>query len=102
MSKRILVAIVVLGAVRMMPLQGQSRLNMNIGGGVSTPLNPTGAYTGVSGNFNMGAGYNLTKKSAITGEFLWSGLPPDVFTIHPLESPTGHINLYSLGANYRY
>ena len=43
----------------LIPLQGQTRMNFNMGGGVSTPLNPTGAYAGVSANFNMGAGYAL-------------------------------------------
>jgi len=75
---------------------------MNVGGGVSTPLNPTGAYTGVSGNFNFGAGYNIDRKNSITGEFMWSGLPTDLVTIHPIDSPTGKINLYSLTVNYRH
>jgi hypothetical protein len=84
------------------PLQGQSRLAFNIGGGVSTPLNPTGNYTGVSANFDVGAGYNLDKKNSISGEFLWSGLSPSVFTAHPVDLPSGSINLYSLTVNYRH
>ena len=102
MSTKILVPVVVLCAVVSVPLRAQSKLNFNIGGGISTPLNPTGAYTGVSGNFNLGAGYNINKKNTITGEFMWSGLPPSVFTIHPLEAPSGNIRLYSLTANYRH
>jgi hypothetical protein len=86
----------------MIPLHGQNKMTLNMGGGVSTPLNPTGAYTGVSGNFNFGAGYNLNAKNSISGEFLWSGLPADVFPIHPIDSPTGKINLYSLTVNYRH
>ena len=93
MSTKILVPVVVLCAVVSVPLRAQSKLNFNIGGGISTPLNPTGAYTGVSGNFNLGAGYNINKKNTITGEFMWSGLPPSVFTIHPLEAPSGNIRL---------
>ena len=101
MSKEILISISLL-CVGMVPLQGQSKLAFNLGGGVSTPLNPTGNYTGVSANFNVGAGYNLDKKNSITGEFLWSGLPPSVFTVHPVDLPSGSINLYSLTANYRH
>jgi len=102
MTERILVAIGLLGAVWSIPLQGQTHLAFNIGGGISTPLNPTGAYTGVSGNFNIGAGYGLNKKNSITGEFLWSGLPTDVTNLHPINAPTGSIDLYSLTVNYRH
>ena len=102
MSKKILVSIGLLCAGWMIPLHGQNKLTLNVGGGVSTPLNPTGAYTGVSGNINLGAGYNQNAKNSISGEFLWSGLPADVFTLHPIDSPTGSINLYSLAVNYRH
>lgn len=101
MSTRILVSIALLGACCLIPLKGQSKLTFGIGGGVSAPLNPTGAYTGVSGNFNVGAGYKIDEKNSITGEFLWSGLPTDIFTLHPVEAPSGNINMYSLTVNYR-
>jgi hypothetical protein len=91
-----------LGAGCIIPLHGQDHLAFNLGGGITTPMNPTGAYTGVSGNFNMGAGYALDKKNSITGEFMWNGLPTDVTNIHPIDAPTGRINLYSLTVNYRH
>src|SRR4051812_40690781 len=72
------------------------------GGGISAPLNPTGQYAGTSGNVLTGAGYKISKRNAILGEFLWSGLPPNNFVIHPLDAPSGSINVYSLTANYRY
>jgi hypothetical protein len=84
------------------PAQELPKLNFNVGGGVSTPLNPTGQFAGVSGNFVSGVGYNIDKKSAIIGEFMWSGLPPNIFFLHPINAPFGNINLYHLGANYRY
>jgi hypothetical protein len=102
MSKKVLFSIVLLCPGWISCLHGQSKVTFNVGGGVSTPLNPTGAYTGVSGNFNFGVGYNLDSKNSISGEFLWSGLPPDVFALHPEDSPTGSINLYSMGASYRH
>ena len=100
--KRILVTIVLLSVYSIIPLWGQTHLVFNIGGGVTTPLNPTGAYTGVSANFNVGAGYALNRKNSITGEFMWNGLPTDVTNIQPINAPTGNINLYSLTANYRH
>lgn len=102
MSRQILVTIALLGAAWIIPAHGQEKLAMNVGGGVTTPLNPTGAYTGVSGNFNIGAGYNVNKKNSITGEFMWNGLPADVFTLHPVDFPTSKINLYSLTVNFRH
>jgi hypothetical protein len=97
-----LVSIALVGGVWTTTGFGQSKVALNIGGGISTPLNPTGAYTGISGNFNLGAGYALNKKNSITGEFLWSGLPADLTAIHPVNTPTGSINLYSLTVNYRH
>jgi hypothetical protein len=93
-----------LGAACMLPLQADdySKLNFNIGGGVSTPLNPTANFVGVSGNFAAGAGYNLSKSNSIIGEFMWSGLPPSLSVLHPVNAPFGSINLYTLTANYRH
>ena len=36
------------------------------------------------------------------GEFLYSGLPPNISVLHPINAPSAHINLYALTANYRY
>ena len=77
-----------------------SKLNVNIGGGINTPLNPTGKYVGVNGNFLVGGGYNLDSKNSIVGEFGWTGLPSNI-VLHPVNAPFGTINLYTLTANYR-
>jgi len=74
----------------------------NMGGGISTPLNPTGQYTGTIGNFVTSAGVKVSQRSAVVGEFLWNGLPPSLFIIQPVQAPTGKIGLYALTANYRY
>ena len=102
MTGKILVAIGLVGAGWMAPLEAQSRFVFNTGGGISTPLNPTGAYTGLSGNFKVGAGYALNSKNSIDGEFLWSGLPPDITNLHPVNSPSGNMNIYSLTVNWRH
>jgi len=104
MVKTILFAIVSLNAVCML-LHAQElypNFSYNVGGGASTPLNPTGQYAGVSGNFAMGAGYNINKKNSIIGEFMWSNLPPNRFALHPINALSGKSNLYSATANYRY
>jgi hypothetical protein len=104
MPKAIVVAIGLLSTVWSLPATAQMypKFNFNIGGGVSTPLNPTAQFAGVSGNFVSGAGYNIDKRNSIIGEFMWSGLPPNFFVLHPVDAPFGNINLYSLTANYRY
>jgi hypothetical protein len=94
----------VLSVASTVPLQAQEyqKLTLNVGGGLSTPLNPTGAYAGMSGNFVFGAGYNINKRNAVIGEFLWSGLPSNLFVLQPVEAPFSQINLYSLTVNYRH
>jgi hypothetical protein len=103
-STRIFVSLGLLGAVSLLPLQAQdySKFAFNMGGGITTPLNPTGAYAGVSGNFVVGAGYNINKSNAIIGEFMYSGLPSNSFVLQPVKLPTSNINLYSLTVNYRH
>lgn len=82
--------------------QDYSKGSFNIGGGVTTPLNPTANYTGISGNFTAGGGYNINRHDGFIGEFMWNGLPPSINVFQRATAPTGSVNLYSLTANYRY
>ncbi len=100
MSKSVLI-VGLIAIASIVPL-GARNFTFNMGGGITTPLNPTAQYSGTSGNFIAGAGYQINKTSAIVGEFMWSGLPPNVFVIHPIDAPVGNINLYTLTANYRH
>ena len=104
MSKKIMVLAGLLAALGVVPLCAEdfSKFAFDIGGGVTTPLNPTARYVGVSGNFTTGAGYNIDKHNSILGEFMWSGLPPSLFTLQPVTAPFGNVNLYSGTAVYRY
>ena len=65
-SKRFLTAAGFLVFSGLLPLNAQdySRFALSMGGGVTTPLNPTGAYAGISGNFVIGAGYNMNKSNS--------------------------------------
>jgi hypothetical protein len=101
MSKGALL-VVLLAAGLTIPLPAQDAFTFYTGGGISTPLNPTAQYAGTSGNFLAGAGLTISKRSAIVGEFMWSGLPPNISVIHPVNAPFGSISLYTLTANYRY
>jgi hypothetical protein len=102
MSKSVLV-LILLAAVPAIPLFGEDGIfTFNMGGGISTPLNPTGQYAGTSGNFETGAGYKINKRNSIIGEFMWSGLPPNIFVLQPASAPFGTVNVYGLTANYRY
>jgi len=101
-NRTILSIAAILGCAVSLSAQDYSKFAFNIGGGVSAPLNPTAKFAGVSGNFDTGAGYNITRHHALLGEFMWSGLPPNFSTLQPVNAPFGNINLYSLTANYRY
>lgn len=90
-------------AASIAPLHSQAseKFAFDIGGGMTAPLNPTAQYAGVSGNFVVGAGYNITKHHSIIPEFMWAGLPPNLTAIHPVNAPFGTVNQYSLTTNYR-
>uniref|UniRef100_Q01YP2 Uncharacterized protein n=1 Tax=Solibacter usitatus (strain Ellin6076) TaxID=234267 RepID=Q01YP2_SOLUE len=102
MFKHLFLSTVLLSAAGLTPTYAGdfSKFNFNIGGGVMTPINPTANYVGLSGNFAVGAGYNINKGNSIIGEFQWNGLPPNQVLQLP-GLPFGNINLYSITTNYR-
>ena len=104
MSKRILLPIGLLGVAWLIPAQAQElqQLTFAIGGGISAPLNPTSRYVGVSGNFVTGVGVNINKNNSIEGDFMWSGLPPSLSVLHPINAPSGSMNLYTVNGDYRF
>jgi hypothetical protein len=102
---RILISIGLFGAVLLLPLFAQDDLellNFNVGGGLTVPLNPTARYVGVNGNGTIGAGANFNKKNSIEGDFMWNGLSPATSLVHPLSTPTGSINVFSVTGEYRF
>jgi len=86
----------------------ESKLNTNLGAGVTVPVNPTGQFVGASANIIVGAGYNFDKHHSLVGQFMWSGLPPDSNALRPIRlvaqnrGISGSSNLYTLTANYRF
>jgi hypothetical protein len=103
MYKRILVSIILLSVAGLTRLRAGdlSTFAFDIGGGMSAPLNPTATYAGLSGNFTVGAGYNIDKHNSIIGEFMWNGLPPNTVVRVP-DAPYGSMSLYTITTNYRY
>jgi len=86
----------------------ESKLNTNLGAGVTVPVNPSGQFVGASINVVVGAGLNFNKHHSLVGEFMWSGLQPNNNVLRPIRllAPTrglsGSSNLYTLTANYRF
>lgn len=104
MRMRIAYSILLVASVWTLPGRSQdfSKFAFDIGGGMSTPLNPTAQYIGLGGNFVTGAGYNIDKHNSILGEFMWTGMPTNFDVLRPPTAPFGKINLYTLTANYRF
>ncbi len=105
--KKIMMAITALSLLWILPAYGQEngkfeKLTFSIGGGISTPLNPTAGYTGIGGMFTASAGYRITKRSSINGEFTYMGIPGDFSVLLPAKLPNLSSDAYFLGANYRY
>jgi hypothetical protein len=85
-----------------------SKLNTNLGMGLTVPLNPTAQFVGSSVNVVVGAGYNITKHHSFVGQFMWAGLPPNKDVLRPIwivagsRDISGSSNLFTLTGNYRY
>ena len=108
MSLRAAVSVASLAVVCSPILVAQdSKLNTNLGAGVTVPVNPTARLAGASANVVVGAGYNFNKHNAIIGQFMWTGLPPNNNAFRAIRSAAqsrgidGQSNLFTLTANYR-
>ena len=85
-----------------------SKINSNLGMGVSTPLNPTAQFAGASVNAVVGVGYNIDRHNSVVGQFMWSGLPANRNAFLPIRAIagfndiSGSSNLFAVTGNYRY
>lgn len=87
----------------------ESKLDVHIGGGPATPLNPTARFAGLDANFQVGAGYKINLHNSIVGEFFWQGLPANRGALLPLieaqqgTGSFGHtVDVYAMTAEYMY
>jgi hypothetical protein len=103
------------GTMLLQPLHAQdeeygedSRLNTNLAIPFSIPLNPTARFVNFGVGLVVGAGYNITSRHAIVGEFMWNRLHVNDAALLPIRvaaqnfSINGHGDLFALTANYRY
>jgi hypothetical protein len=85
-----------------------SKLNTNLGMGMTVPLNPVAQLVGSSVDVVIGAGYNFNKHHALVGQFMWAGLPVNKDALRPIfiianrQDISGSSNLFAITANYRY
>ena len=85
-----------------------SRVNTNLGMGVSVPLNPTAQLIGASANVVVGTGYNFDQHHSLVGQFMWAGLPANrnafgpIFAVANARDISGSSNLFTVTGNYRY
>jgi len=85
-----------------------SKLNTNIAFPVVVPVNPTARFTNFGVGFTAGAGYNMSRRNAFVGEFMWNRLFPSNSAITPLRlalhsrSLKGYGNLLAFTGNYKF
>lgn len=85
-----------------------SKINTNLAMPLSVPVNPISNFVNFGWGATFGAGYNMSRRSAFVGEFMWNRLFVSSSALAPLRaalnSPdlNGHGNLFAVTANYRY
>ncbi|HEY6969680.1 MAG TPA: hypothetical protein VJA94_10780 [Candidatus Angelobacter sp.] len=85
-----------------------SKVNTNIAIPLSVPLNPIARFVNFGWGVTIGAGYNLSRRNALIGEFMYNRLAISSAALAPLRLAlhsrdlSGSGNLYAITANYRY
>jgi hypothetical protein len=86
----------------------EPKVNVNVGGIISAPLNPSARFVNIGWGMTTGTGYNLTLSHALFGEFMWNKLYPTTAALEPIESAfqkpriAAYTNVFALTGNYRY
>jgi hypothetical protein len=86
----------------------EPRINVNVGGIITAPLNPSARFVNIGWGLTTGTGYNLGRGHALIGEFMWNKLYPTATAVEPVESTfqspriAAYTNLFALTGNYRY
>jgi opacity protein-like surface antigen len=84
------------------------RGNVHLGTPIVIPLNPTARAVHLGFGFNVGGGYNFTRKHGLVGEFMYNNLLPTNEALAKIRTALGDrsidmgVSLTSLTANYRY
>ena len=74
---------------------------------LSGPLMPMAHHVGFAWGVSAGVGYNIDRRNALIGEFMWNALYPTNGTLEPIRialltsNVSGHGNLFAFTANYR-
>jgi hypothetical protein len=85
-----------------------SKLNTNLAFMLTAPMNPMSKFVNVGGGFVGGAGYNISKRNAFVGEFMWNRLGASDSAIAPIQQAlgtrdvSGHANFFAFTGNYRF
>lgn len=83
------------------------QITTSLGMPLSFPLNPTHQYVGLGLGVSASIGYNLDRRNALIGEFMWNWLYASDAALRPiriaLQSPnvSGYGNAFAFTANYR-
>jgi hypothetical protein len=116
-NRRIVIGVALLVALCVRPLHAQSddepddnpKINSNLGFTVGAPLGSTGQVVNTAWGINTGSGYNINRRNAIIGEFMWNRLYPDTGQISPLRAAAVQLagfnattDLFALTGNYRF
>jgi Outer membrane protein beta-barrel domain len=74
---------------------------------LSFPLNPTRQFVGLGLGVSAGVGYNIDRRNALIGEFMWNWLYASDASLQPIRialqsaNINGHGNAFAFTANYR-
>jgi hypothetical protein len=84
------------------------RVAANVGIPLGVALNPMGHYISGGRGVDAGAGYNLSRRSAFIGEFMWNTFNPTGAVLQPVRvalqsrNITGYSNVLAVTGNYRF
>lgn len=85
-----------------------SKINTNLAMPLSVPVNPISNFVNFGWGATFGAGYNMSRRNAFVGEFMWNRLFVSSSALAPLRAAlntpdlNGHGNLFAVTANYRF
>lgn len=116
-SKRIVLGVAALLAACVGALHAQyngepddnPKINSNLGLTVGVPVSTTGEVVDTAWGINTGVGYNINRRNALIGEFMWNRLYPSRDQISPLRAAAlqaagfdAITDLFVMSGNYRF